>query len=104
MSLATTTTPPLWWIVIHPSGHIDRHWAKPTLPQLQRAVGGYIEAIPNRVGAVVYANEEGRMEKQPVNPYASAVLGLMLVGPVVVMGPNERRITPAILQRIGVTP
>ena len=73
------------------------------LEEMQKAVGGYIEAIPMVIVSAdaacaivavnnlletesffVFANEDGRMLKQKPNPLASAVLGVQLLGPVLV--------------------
>ena len=58
-----------------------------TLEALQEAVFGYIEAItlvPDR--AVMIVNEEGRIRGMAVNPAASAVSGIPVVGPALIVG------------------
>lgn len=71
---------------------------QPTLDELQKWVGGYIEAVPYweaHLGkpAVVYCNEEGKLDGLPLNQRATglwwSVLGQpvddVLVGDVVIV-------------------
>lgn len=63
---------------------------RPTLAEAQKAVGGYIEPLPQpRVNGVprltVYGDEEGRMKCKPVNRQASDLLGYPVVGDVMVL-------------------
>jgi hypothetical protein len=39
----------------------------PALQPIQQAVGGYIEGVPIAEGAVLYCNEEGKLQGLPVN-------------------------------------
>ena len=58
-----------------------------TLEALQEAVYGYIEAvtlIPDKVTMLV--NEEGRLRGMAANPAASALTGLPIVGPAIIVG------------------
>ena len=74
-----------------------------TLEEMQKAVGGYIEAIPMRLVSkqsarriiaisemlhtesfYVFANEEGIRMKQEHNQLASDLLGVDLLGPILV--------------------
>lgn len=58
-----------------------------TLEALQDAVFGYIETItlvPDR--AVMIVNEEGRIRGMAVNPAASTVSGIPVVGPALIVG------------------
>ena len=58
-----------------------------TLEALQEAVFGYIETItlvPDR--AVMIVNEEGRIRGMAVNPAASTVSGIPVVGPALIVG------------------
>lgn len=41
-----------------------------TLEELQRYVGGYIEALPMRDGTIMWLNEEGKLNGLPYNPVA----------------------------------
>lgn len=69
------------------------------LDDLQKAVGGYIEALPfPMLGDVTcYINEEGKMLDLPLNEFATGIHkphlmnGDYIAGPMVVMGfdPNE---------------
>ncbi len=66
------------------------------LVELQRAVGGYIEAIRLRDDLIMYVNEEGGLMGLPLNPAAQGLLttmgvrvrtmGPMLQGDVVLVG------------------
>jgi hypothetical protein len=47
--------------------------------QMQKAVGGYIEAIPFDIGTA-YLNEEGIAKKLPVNPTATRLCKQFNVG------------------------
>jgi hypothetical protein len=61
-----------------------------TLAELQRAVGGYIEAIPGvRIGRA-FCNEEGRNLGLPYNVPASVRFRQDLVGDVVELEKGER--------------
>ena len=60
-----------------------------TLEFLQALVGGYIERVPcrqsfERKKAVIWCNEEGALLPLAPNHYASRLLGIELVGPVVI--------------------
>ncbi|MBR3422668.1 MAG: DUF3846 domain-containing protein [Ruminococcus sp.] len=58
-----------------------------TLEALQEAVYGYIKAvtlIPDKVTMLV--NEEGRLRGMAANPAASAITGLPIVGPAIIVG------------------
>lgn len=58
-----------------------------TLEALQKEVEGYIECLTLVRGrAVMIVNEEGRLRGMTVNLSASAVAGVDIVGPVVVVG------------------
>lgn len=67
-----------------------------TLGELQRILGGYIEALPfpYTKDATVYINEEGKFTKQP-NPMASALMAVNLMpndaiyGPMLICGFDE---------------
>jgi hypothetical protein len=66
-------------IIIHLDGTQTRQdWPKgrPKLPWLQEKVGGYIQEIPHWTQwegerCIAYANEYGRLQKQPLNPEAT---------------------------------
>lgn len=78
--------------VVQPDGSvIEAEWGdgKPTLTQMQKAVGGYIQMVP--FGAVVprwkmVCDEDGLLKSYAPNPQASLLCkeqGHYLVGPVV---------------------
>lgn len=56
-----------------------------TLPALQEAVGGYIEAIPFASDVVIVCNEEGRLLNLPYN---CMICGMEFYGPVLICGVN----------------
>ena len=60
---------------------------QPTLKELQEWVGGYVEKV--RVwpsfGKEMYANEDGRMKRLPMNAEASVMSGQPIVGNAVVL-------------------
>ncbi len=60
------------------------------LEELQRAVGGYIEAVPG-THARAYCNEEGRLLGLPLNLRASAHFRQILVGDVVELERGDRQ-------------
>lgn len=66
------------------------------LPQLQKAVGGYIEGIKVRYEGRVrraYANEEGLLEGLPINRVASLISSEFghqgIVGPIAIVLPYQ---------------
>lgn len=66
------------------------------LETLQKNVGGYVEALTSESGKTTFwCNEEGKLERLPVNEHATGLLYLLaprfrgydiLVGPVVITG------------------
>ena len=86
---------------IQPDGSmtVAQQPTRPTLEQLQAAVGGYVELIPyfdnhQGQGCKAYGDEEGKLKGKPLNPeatrlWAEAVrphaLADHLVGPVVIV-------------------
>ena len=76
-----------------------------TLEALQKAVGGYIEAVTVAEDIVVICNEEGRLIGLPFN---TRVLGISFVGTVIVAGVKgdefaslKSRHIPYILRMLG---
>ena len=53
-----------------------------TLEELQKFVGGYIEAVPY-ANPVAYCNEEGRLNNLPLNRCASLRFKQNLVGDII---------------------
>lgn len=93
-------------VAIHPEGTITEEIITkvPTLEDLQKIVGGYIEVVPyfNRYDdkmCVAFCNEEGKLKQLPVNMPAQALwmqavegrpLNDMLVGSIaIVVGPLD---------------
>ena len=68
----------------------------PTLEELQRLVGGYIEVIELRDGRQLIVNEEGLLLGLPFNPTATAINATIgngqayLVGDAVVLAGTAR--------------
>ena len=61
-----------------------------TLEALQKAVGGYIESLTLIPGkAVMIVNEEGVLLNLTLNPAASALAGVRIVGPALIVGVCE---------------
>jgi len=63
---------------------------KPSLDDLQKMVGGYIQIVPNDHFEEVYVNEEGKLEGLPPNMTATKLLGIdpnwdTLAGNVVIL-------------------
>jgi hypothetical protein len=62
---------------------------RPSLKELQKAVGGYIEPVDAMLddGTVAYANEEGLLMGMPPNPKATREVKwpYPIVGPVVIL-------------------
>lgn len=57
------------------------------LEAFQNAVEGYIEVVtlvPEK--AVMIVNEEGRLHRMSPNLYASAIAGMSIVGPALIVG------------------
>jgi hypothetical protein len=44
----------------------------PSLEEMQKFVGGYVEALELKNGHTMYVNEEGRLKDLPVNNMATA--------------------------------
>jgi hypothetical protein len=58
-----------------------------TLEALQKQVGGYIETVTLIPGkAVMIVNEEGLLLGLTINPAASALAGVKIVGPALIVG------------------
>jgi len=62
-----------------------------SLRELQKFVGGYIEAVPH-AQPIAYCNEEGRLNHLSLNEAASLAFNQALVGDVIQVstGPRER--------------
>ena len=60
----------------------DGEGGRPTLKQMQEAVGGWIEIVPlpHDTNLMMVVNEEGLLEGLPVNIFASAIAGQHIVG------------------------
>ncbi len=91
---------PPFWAIIHPTGAVSFIPGKPTVTELQHAVGGYIEGVPAMDDAggfdesyTAYCNEEGKLDGLPVNRPATKFCRVdgfdVLVGPVVIIGPPD---------------
>tara|TARA_R110002051_G_scaffold233317_3_gene294898 strand:- start:1953 stop:2315 length:363 start_codon:yes stop_codon:yes gene_type:complete len=90
------------WVRITEFGIENAKKGSPNLEQLQEAVGGYIESVERYMSSgmrseledsrmygreicAVYVNEEGRMRAMEYNPFATAICGLSVVGPAVIV-------------------
>jgi len=77
-------------IVIETNGSIrslTRAELRPTLQELQAAVGGYIEviAVPFSPGTVLLVNEDGLRDHNVINSIASRLGGQAIVGPAILI-------------------
>lgn len=63
----------------------------PKLPALQKAVGGYIEAVRLPDGHLMYVNEEGRSNGLDPNTTASLMAAQMILGDVVILTPKRSK-------------
>lgn len=68
----------------------DMGW-NPSLSDIQKAVGGYIEFVPTANVGYMYVNEEGKLRGLPVNKAATSMIAFddVILGDVVVMGEGE---------------
>jgi hypothetical protein len=63
---------------------------KISLPEAQKAVGGYVEVVKaSKVAFLV--DEDGRRKGKPINHKASALAGVMLVGDVILLEGTSKR-------------
>ena len=72
-------------------GTIEQMGKNPSLEQIQKAVGGYIEAVPMANGGIFYCNEEGKLLGLPNNLAANTLIDFndYIVGGVVVIEVGE---------------
>lgn len=65
---------------------------KPSLEEMQQAVGGYIEMIPTNDGCIMILNEDGKMKGLPLNSVATSMVTLFqgdfIVGDVLIGEPS----------------
>jgi hypothetical protein len=65
---------------------------KPSLEEMQQAVGGYIEMIPTKDKRMMVINEEGKMKHLPLNSVATSMVTLFqgdfIVGDVLIGEPS----------------
>jgi len=75
-------------VLFHVNGS-EARWGyrgkKPSLAELQAAVGGYVEAINLPAGFVMLVDEDGLMKQLPVNQRASQEAGRVIVGNALVL-------------------
>ncbi len=62
-----------------------------TLEEMQEYVGGYVEPvpIPDSLGAVMLADEDGTLKGLEYNPKATGLAGRLIVGDVVVISEHD---------------
>lgn len=78
--------------IFRADGSVEDMPKKPTLAQLQKAVGGYIEMVRIPDSAqYLYVNEEGRVHGLPPNLQATALALQNIVGDVVLMRRGDER-------------
>jgi hypothetical protein len=80
--------------LIQPDGTVTGHTPKSgrdwSLIEIQFLIGGYIERVPTTKKHEAYCDEEGVQRKLPVNAFASLLLRVELVGPVLLLDKTER--------------
>ena len=96
-AVAALAEPP-YYAIIHPWSAVTFVHGKPTLADLQRAVGGDIEPLPIDIiqthgeAITAYCNERGKIDGMRPNPVATRVLlgatadVWCIAGPVVIIG------------------
>lgn len=86
-----------FYAVVSPDGRLRFHDDKPSLEDLQAAVGGDVETFPAPNGGLVYLNEEGKLDGLRRNTLATNWLheflmdGDYIAGPIVVAGSLDER-------------
>ena len=72
----------------------EDRFERPQLEDAQRFVGGYVELVNSRrhPNVQLLINEEGLLERLPVNVAASCIAGFMIVGPAMVLTNDARLI------------
>lgn len=78
------------WVTVYDNGYVEEHDTKPDLPALNSAVRGHIESVPlNALGRTltVLCNEEGKLMGLPPNRAANRILGDLLYGDDIIVGP-----------------
>jgi len=89
--------------IIKTTGAIESHplSSPPSLEDLQKAVGGYLEVVPHfeKFGgewAMMFCNEEGKLHHLPPNPFAMTLTSDLfrandyLVGDVVIISGDTK--------------
>ena len=83
-------------IVYYTDGHSEELDHKPTMKELQKLVGGYIEIVvrtvfnPTFVGQMI-VNEDGVSMNLPVNAYGTTIYGwssMPIVGNIIILTGN----------------
>tara|TARA_R100001594_G_scaffold148570_1_gene204078 strand:+ start:1137 stop:1469 length:333 start_codon:yes stop_codon:yes gene_type:complete len=89
------------WVRVTEFGIENAKSGTPNLAQIQEAVDGYVQSVERflphdmkmqledsrmygREIKAIYVNEEGAMRSMPYNPFASAICGFHVVGPMVI--------------------
>lgn len=67
----------------------SREECEKSLEAYQEAVGGYIEAVTLRNEGLLFVNDEGLLQRLPVNHTASALAEKLIVGTVVLLTEEE---------------
>lgn len=72
------------------SGKIVPLEKKPTLPEMQKLVGGYVEHVLLKHGAYLMVNEDGHALNLPRNPKASELYGGLILGDAILFWKGEK--------------
>jgi hypothetical protein len=75
--------------VLKANGTRQELTSRPTLPEAQKLVGGYVEKLPVWLCRVprltAFGNEDGRPMHLPLNQKATDLLGYTVVGDIIIM-------------------
>tara|TARA_R110002020_G_scaffold64898_13_gene171795 strand:+ start:2440 stop:2682 length:243 start_codon:yes stop_codon:yes gene_type:complete len=70
-----------------PAKPTTTHFEKePSLSELQKVVGGYIEGVRTMDGRMLYVNEDGHMLELELNETATNLVGWLIVGNAALIG------------------
>lgn len=73
------------WMSLTVDGKLTEYETKATLEDMQRVVGGWIEPVDTK-DYTIMVNENGLLDRLPLNPGASGISGRYLVGDVAIVG------------------
>jgi hypothetical protein len=81
------------WITVTTDSVVTVHTTPMSYDDINKAVGGWIEAVPTTGQVTIYCNEEGKLTGLPFNQIATAFvrpfIDDVIVGNVVFCGPPD---------------